>query len=242
MMKNRIGIIGIAAAILLTGVFSIEAGAQTRRKRKPARRPAVTAPVLPPTGEAQIISQAGDSTLLDPNALSQPLASSTTPTNDPVSESSARYIADLEARIKQLEGAKATPSFEEKQKRMLLNLDIITRAEQRSESIRKQLFDLTEKETNLKTRIDQIDADMRPESINAATIFGGSLRPEETREARRKSLQAEKTNLTALIGQVQTTRASLERNLERSDLLIERLRQKLEKDIDDSLKADDPQP
>ncbi|MBA3770506.1 MAG: hypothetical protein H0X08_08435, partial [Blastocatellia bacterium] len=59
--------------------------------------------------------------------------------------------------------------------------------------------------------------------------------------ARRKSLQAEKSNLTALVAQIQSTRASLERNLERSDQLIDRLRFKLEKDIDDSIKDDEPQ-
>lgn len=235
---NRKRIFALVAAFLLVGIFTSSSDAQTRKKKKkPVRRAPVVSVPVQTGGEAQIISQAGDPSLLDPQTLTQQQVQ---PTNDPVSDSSARYIAELEGRIKQLEGVK-TVSFEEQQKRMLLNLDIITRAEQRSESIRKQLFELIEKESNIKSRIDQIDADSRPEVIDRSTIFGGSLRPEETRDALRKKLAAEKTNLSALYTQIQTTRASLERNLERSDLLIERLRFKLEKDIDDAIKTDDPQ-
>jgi len=225
------------AASLLLGIFTIDGEAQTRRKKKkPVRRASVVVAPAVPSGDAQIISRASDQNLLDPQALSSPVVS----TNEPVADTSARYIEELTNRIKQLEGAK-TATFEDRQKRLLLNLDIITRAEQRSESLRKQLFEMIEKETNLRSRIDQIDADARPEAVERVTIFGGSLRPEEVRDARRKSLQAEKSNLTALVAQIQSTRASLERNLERSDQLIDRLRFKLEKDIDDSIKDDEPQ-
>ncbi|MBA3770736.1 MAG: hypothetical protein H0X08_09640, partial [Blastocatellia bacterium] len=212
------------AASLLLGIFTIDGEAQTRRKKKkPVRRASVVVAPAVPSGDAQIISRASDQNLLDPQALNSTVVS----TNEPVADTSARYIEELTNRIKQLEGAK-TATFEDRQKRLLLNLDIITRAEQRSESLRKQLFEMIEKETNLRSRIDQIDADARPEAVERVTIFGGSLRPEEVREARRKSLQAEKSNLTALVTQIQTTRASLERNLERSDQLIDRLRFKLE--------------
>ena len=233
---RKVGLVSVAAFVLL-GIFAVDGDAQTRKKkRKPVRRASVVVAPAVPSGDAQIISRASDQNLLDPQALSSPVV----PTNEPVADTSARYIEELTNRIKQLEGAK-TATFEDRQKRLLLNLDIITRAEQRSESIRKQLFEMIEKETNLRSRIDQIDADARPEAVERVTIFGGSLRPEEVREARRKSLQAEKSNLTALVTQIQTTRASLERNLERSDQLIERLRFKLEKDIDDSIKDDEPQ-
>jgi hypothetical protein len=67
----------------------------------------------------------------------------------------------------------------------------------------------------------------------------GSLRPEEIREARRKSLDSEKRNLQTLLNEVVTTRTRLDNDLLRSDALVEKLRAKLEQDIESAL-ADDP--
>ena len=38
---------------------------------------------------------------------------------------------------------------------MLLNLDILTRSEQRAETLRKQLYEAIEKESTIKTRLDR---------------------------------------------------------------------------------------
>jgi len=123
---------------------------------------------------------------------------------------------------------------------LLTNLDILTKAEQRSESLRKQRFDLIDKETSIRTRLDQIEFDMRPESIERNVATMGSLRPEEIRDARRKSLDAEKRNLTNLLNEVVSTRNTLEQNLLNSDALVDKLRSRLEKDINDALDADQP--
>ena len=80
---------------------------------------------------------------------------------------------------------------------------------------------------------------MRPEMINRALQLGGSLRPEEIREGRRKSLVAEQTNLQSLLADIQTNKANLQVNLQKSQQMTEKLRLKLEKDIDDTLLKDD---
>ncbi|HMJ08878.1 MAG TPA: hypothetical protein VK468_07725, partial [Pyrinomonadaceae bacterium] len=117
---------------------------------------------------------------------------------------------------------------------------ILTKAEERSESLRKQVFEMIEKETVTKTRLDSIDLDIRPESIEKSVAMAGTLRPEELREGRRKSLAAEKANLQTLLTDIQRTRSILEQNLVRADSLVDRLRSKLDKDIDAAL-ADDPE-
>jgi hypothetical protein len=101
--------------------------------------------------------------------------------------------------------------------------------------MRKQRFEMIEKENAVRSRIDQIDADMRPEVIEKSVAMAGTLRPEELREARRKSLEAEKRNLQSLLNEISATRASLEQNVLRADALVEKLRLKLEKDIDSAL-------
>jgi SMC interacting uncharacterized protein involved in chromosome segregation len=94
---------------------------------------------------------------------------------------------------------------------------------------------MIEKENTVRARIDQITIEMRPEMIERSLQMAGSMRPEEVRENRRRSLNAEKTNLDALLSEIQSTRASVNNSLQRSEVLVEKLRAKLEKDIDDAL-------
>ena len=209
----------------------IDASAQTNRRRSIP----IPAPTATPMSEPEIISRADE--LSDENSNSRAIPP------DPNAGADRAGVVSLEElgrRIKNLEAGSSSalarkPDPDEKQKRLLLNLDILTRAEQRSESLRKQVFDMMEKESNIKTRIDSLDYDLRPEMIERNAAMVGTLRPEEIRDSRRKSLQSEKTNLETLLSQIQSTRASLEISLARADELVEKLRTKFEKEIDASL-------
>ncbi len=143
-------------------------------------------------------------------------------------------LKEISTRIKTLESTKQN-EYDQKQKRLLLNLDILTRAEQRAESLRKQLFDLIEKENTIKTKLETIGFDSRPEMIERQISMAGSLRPEELREMRAKNLDSEKRNLESLLIEIQNTRGNLEQNVQKADQLVEKLRAVLEKDIDEAL-------
>ena len=58
-------------------------------------------------------------------------------------------------------------------------------------------------------------------------------------EGARKNLDAERRNLQSLLTQIQNTRTSLDTSLSRAELLVDRLREKLERDIDKALLKDD---
>lgn len=150
-------------------------------------------------------------------------------------------ILEMNTRLKSLE-TNGQSEYDQKQKRLALNLEILTKAESRAESLRKQLFEIVEKESGIRTRLEQISFDARPEMIERSTAFTGSLRPEELREQRKKSLEAEKRNLETLLLQVQTTRASLEENVQKADFLVEKVRLKLDRDIDAALAEDKENP
>lgn len=213
-----------ATFALVLGVFSFTADAQTTRKPK-----ATPTPI--PMGGAEIISQSSD---YDKPPVVKPLMS---PSDAAPADKSAARIKELTDRIAKLE---ATPKsdYDEKQKRMLLNLDILTKAEQRSETLRKQLFEMVEKESTVRSRLDQIENDSRPEMIERTLQLAGSMKPEEVREFRRKSLIAEKTNLQNLLVEIQSTKANLASTLDKSDAMVEKLRTKLEKDIDETFLKD----
>ena len=223
-----------AAVLLVTAAFSSFSEAQTRPKKTVKKAVPVATPT-PPIGDAEIISRADDRVLLEPGTVIKQDKKDDTPADPNVQK-----IKDLNARIKKLEAAR-TNEYDEQQKRLLLNLDILTRAEQRSESLRKQLFEMIEKENSVKTRLDQIASDLRPEAISRSSIFSGSMKPEEIRELRQKSLDSERRNLESLLAEIQATRANIALTLTKSDMLVDKLRLKLEKDIDGALSADDPQ-
>jgi septal ring factor EnvC (AmiA/AmiB activator) len=220
-------------------LFSVaEAQTAKRKTRRTARPVAVlTSLSVPQQTEPEIISRAEDNQnenqiVIPQNQLTEP--ESLENKIDKVGDG----IKDLKTRVKSLESSK-TNTYDEKQKRLLLNLDILTRAETRSESLRKQLFDMIEKESTVRTRLEQIENESRSEMIDRSVAFVGSLRPEELRDTRRKNMQSEKQNLQNLLTEIQSSRTSLETNLQKSDSLVEKLRFKLEKDIDDAL-TDEP--
>ena len=214
-----------ACAIALTFACVCSATAQTPSKAK--AKPLATPP--PTLSGAEIISRAED--YVDKPIVAKP--------EEKPAEKPAANVNELSERIKKLEAGQAS-TYDEKQKRLLLNLDILTRAEQRSESLRKQHFEMIEKENALRSRIDQIDVESRPEMIERSVQIAGTLRPEDVRDAKKKSLSAEKANIQALLTEVQLTRANLAGSLLKADQMVEKLRTKLEKDIDESFLKDDP--
>jgi hypothetical protein len=226
----------LALVFVLSAVAASDAQTKKRTKKRPVRKAPTTA-VVPPlyTSEPIIVSRAADYDKVDKDDVQlEPLAQSGPPTERD------QQLADIAARIKSLEKGLKN-GYDEKQKRLLLNLDILTRAEQRAESLRKQRFELIEKESGIQTKLDQIENDIRPEMIERAVALTGSLRPEELRDAKAKSLAAERTNLRALLTDVQSTRAALETSVKSAEDLVERLRSKLEKDIDTALTDEKPE-
>jgi predicted nucleic acid-binding Zn-ribbon protein len=211
-------------------------GQTNRRRRTSTPIPAPTA--TPLTSEPQVISRADE--FPDANSQAIPPDPNEIRPGSGADTVSVGTLEELGNRIKNLEAARNAKPVDpdEKQKRLLLNLDILTRAESRSESLRKQVFEMIEKENTVKTKIDSLQYDLRPEVIERSTAMVGSLRPEEIRESRKKSLESERLNLQNLLTEIQRTRSSLEISLQRADALVEKLRAKFEKEIDSALEDD----
>jgi hypothetical protein len=240
-MKNKRLKLSFLLAILLCIFGSISnADAQTKRRKKTASLP----PSVPVVVSQSDVYLDGNQIVLGENPITQPTPEIAVPEPENKTEESGEgnaSIKELNARIKSLESNKQN-QYDEKQKRLLLNLDILSRAESRAESLRKQLFEMIEKENTVKSRLEQIQFDSRSEVVDRAVAMVGSLRPEEIRDQRRKSLEAEKRNLESLLTQIQTSRTTLETNVERADFLVEKVRVKLDKEIDDALAVEEEKP
>lgn len=126
-----------------------------------------------------------------------------------------------------------------KQKRMLMYLDLLTKTEQRAASLRQQVFDLLEKTTDVTSKLSQVEYQMRPDIIASSMALTGSLRPEDIRQQRLESLKLEKANLEALLKRLEASRTGLENNLTNAELLVERVRLRFERAVEESLNADE---
>ena len=227
---------GLILAICFAGITATDAQTTNRKKKRTVQPVATQTPTVTLT-VPEIISRAGETPDEPPIIYLEPEESPETTENP---DELKNKVTELNAKIKSLEQNRKDET-DGKEKRILLSLDILTRAETRAESLRKQLFEILEKENSVQARIEQIQFDMRPDMISSSMATIGSLKPEDLRDSRKKSLESEKRNLENLLTQIQTNRQSLERSVERADQLVEKIRLKFEKQIDEALIEEEDQ-
>ena len=112
-------------------------------------------------------------------------------------------------------------------KRISMNLELLTHAEQRAEILRRQLIDLIEKETSYKSRLTQMDEDLRPENIERSMVGIGSTRAPEMRDTRSRVLQNEKRGIESVLAVTSQSRIRLEEDVRQADQLVTKLRLRL---------------
>lgn len=118
-------------------------------------------------------------------------------------------------------------TLSEKQQRLVMGLEILVRSEQRVATLQKAHSDLIEKHITVKSRLTQIDIDLRPQSIERTTQFEGSTQTVEIRENRRDKLVAEQRSLQLLIQQIERNIAEAEMSLREAQGHVSRLRRSL---------------
>jgi uncharacterized protein YhaN len=224
-------LLSLAALVLVCGL-SLDVSAQKKKKKK--TQPLPTPVQTTPSSEPTVVGRSTDYADLEdylPKAANAPATTGGAQTGtdiqplSPALEDLARQVHDLTGRIN---------SMDAKQK-LLLDLEILGRAEQRAGTLRQQLMDSSDKEDTIKTRLSELEGEMTPQAIERRAAFAGSLRPEEVRDNILKTLTAEKDHLTNQMTQLQNNRAALETSLQNADALVERLRDKLEKSIEEQL-------
>jgi chromosome segregation ATPase len=134
-------------------------------------------------------------------------------------------LREISEKISAPDAKPGEPSKE--QSRISQSLNLLSQAELRAEGLRKQLLELIEKETSLKSRQVQIEEEMRPESIERASSLVGSTRAAELREVRRRVLDNERRGIEGLLNQFAQIRQRLEDDVKQADALVSRLRQRV---------------
>jgi len=137
---------------------------------------------------------------------------------------------------------KAKDAAAETQGRISSSFTLLAQAEQRAETMRRQLLELIEKETLYRTRITQLDEDMRPENVERALNPYGTTRTAEIRDTRRRVLETERRGVTNLLTLTTESRVRLEEEVRQADALVLRLRQRLNPMIEKEIDKLTPQP
>ena len=81
-------------------------------------------------------------------------------------------------------------------------------------TLKQQLLDLESKETELRMRLEELDEQLKPESIERELAGIGSVHPEELREHRRKLLTIERNGLQRQLDLLEEDRARIEAAIE----------------------------
>jgi len=112
--------------------------------------------------------------------------------------------------------------------RYQMDMERLTRAEQRAEQLRSQLMDIQSKIADFEARLEQIEWALRPENLESSMAGYGSTRPEAARDARKKQLEGERTRVQAQLKLAESSKSRLEVAVSNADSEVDLLRAKLE--------------
>lgn len=241
-MRNRFLRQGafLLGLIMLVSLCVVDADAQSRRKRrtrkatKPAAaKPVVTNPAIAPPGAEQAAGTDGERIIstADESTTETQGPAETAPAKKTDTPKKAASDAEIQDTINQL--SNQVDKLNDKLTRMqendraLIDMERLTRAEQRAENLRAQQVDVESKLADLQAKIDQIDFLMRPENVERAAGYG-TLHPEEAREARRRQLEGEKSRALAQVKILETSRTRLETSVVNADAEVDNLRRRIE--------------
>lgn len=221
--------IGALAVLLITVLLLVDSSAQRRRKRNRSRRPAaprITNPAIyqPSPSDNTNANNSGEPSTTD-NANTQGDVQSSRPTTEQDPEEMKQTIRTLSTQVDRL--TEKITQMEESQ-RSLVDLERLSRAEQRSAQLHKELRDAQAQKADLEVRLEDINYALKPENIERSVAGYGTTHPEELREQRRRQLENEKQRILKQLEQLTASETRLEQAIATSDAEVERLRKKLD--------------
>jgi hypothetical protein len=230
-MRSRSGFKSVAALALLSvlawGAFEVQSQQQRRRPSRRATNPVrttnVPAPQATPDYEPRVVSTAEEQSAQEGQTPSR------TRRNRPVPAATPdETLRTMQTVLEEFGKLNKKVDDLEKERRVDLIQERLTRAEQRAEGLQTQLRDVLEKESNLQAQMDRVDEQSRPESIERQAALTGTFRPDELRDTLRRQLDAEKRRLRTQLDVLQGSRTRLEAALNNADQLVQRLRTQLD--------------
>jgi chromosome segregation ATPase len=245
-MKSRsIRYIALLLAVLIgVSVCSIETDAQRRRKRRARRapRPVVTNPAIAAPGSEQDGSEKIISTADENGNPLDATEEGIQPKKKVTRSSEATMQQTIDALSNQVNRLNDKLSQMQENERSLIDMERLTRAEQRAESVRAQMLDTESKLADLQARMDQVDYALKPENIDRSIAGYGTVHPEDARDSRRRQLENEKARLQAQISLLENSRTRLQGSLSTAEAEVDLLRRRMDQQQLNNSSSSEPSP
>lgn len=217
---RRVAAIAVAMFVI-AGLLLVDTNAQKRKRRRRAASPRITNPeIYQPATNENSNSNTADQANANDNANA---SASPTPTDDP--EAMKKTIRTLSDQVDRLN---SKLSQMEESQRSLVDLERLSRSEQRSAQLRAELRDVQAKKADLEAHLEDVEFALKPENIERATAGYGTTRPEELREQRRRQLESERDRVRKQLDQLAASEARLQQAIATSDAEVERLQKKMD--------------
>jgi hypothetical protein len=229
MQSRSIRYIALLLAVLIgVSVCSIETDAQRRRKRRVRRapRPVVTNPAIAPPGSEQ--GDGSEKIISTADENGEGTEGGTQPKKRVTRSGEANMQQTIDALSNQVNRLNDKLSQMQENERSLIDIERLTHAEQRAESVRAQMLDTESKLADLQARMDQVDYYLKPENIDRSIAGYGSVHPEESRDSRRRQLENEKARLQAQISLLENSRTRLQASLSTAEAEVDLLRRRMD--------------
>src|SRR5213078_4017701 len=110
----------------------------------------------------------------------------------------------------------------------MVDLERLSRSEQRSAQLRTELSGVQAKKSELAAHLEDIEYALKPENIERATAGIGTTRPEEVREQRRRQLESDRTRTRQQLDQLNASESRAQQAIATSDAEVDRLQKKLD--------------
>jgi hypothetical protein len=167
------------------------------------------------------------------------------PPMDPMSSiavdvnSLSRAVRDLSGMLRQFvdkfEKAGGV-TLSEKQQRFIMGLELLVRSEQRVGLLQRASADLIEKQVQVKSRLAQIELDLRPANLDRSTMYEGAGSGSiEVRETKKEKLGVEQRSLQQLLAQIDRSVSENDYALREAQSHVARLRRTLLPEIEKAI-------
>ena len=213
-------VIVVLAIVVMTGLL-VDSAAQKRKrtKRRPSA-PRITNPEIyqPSPGDNSNSNNAETTGTENSNSNSNSAR-----TED--ADATRRNIRNLSNQVDKLNDKLNDMAASQQS---MVDLERLSRAEQRSSQLRTELRDTQARKADLEAHLDQVENDLKPENIERAVAGYGTTKPEEMRAQRQKYLENDRARTRQQIDQLTASESRVQQAIATSDVEIDRLQKKLE--------------
>jgi chromosome segregation ATPase len=213
-------VIVVFAIVLMTGLLVDSAAQKRKRTRRRPSAPKITNPeIYQPSPMDNSNANNSDNSAAGVSNTNANASQSEDP------ESMKKTIRTLSNQVDKL--SDKLNDMQASQQSMV-DLERLSRAEQRSSQLRTELRDVQSKRADLEAHRDQVDNDLKPENIERVVAGYGTTRPEELRAQRKKQLENDRNRTQQQIDQLTASESRIQQAIATSDVEVDRLQKKLE--------------